>query len=141
MLRVGRYAVHQAFGRRVMAKHGGVRRLGERGSPFVPMTELARAHLLEDPEFAASFIDEARLCSRIRHPNVVPTLDVIRSGNELCLVMEYVEGLSLAYLVRASSEPLSVAVAVAIVMGVLRGLHAAHEALVRSWCAARHRSS
>ncbi|MBK6692188.1 MAG: protein kinase [Myxococcales bacterium] len=128
LLRVGRYAVHQAFGRGGMASVHLGRLEGEAGFARVVAVKRLHAHLLEDPEFAASFIDEARLCSRIRHPNVVPTLDVIRSGNELCLVMEYVEGLSLAYLVRASSEPLSVAVAVAIAMGVLRGLHAAHEA-------------
>ena len=31
----------------------------------------------KDPEFVAMFLDEARLAARIRHPNVVPTLDVV----------------------------------------------------------------
>ncbi len=30
-----------------------------------------------NPEFVAMFLDEARLAARIRHPNVVPTLDVV----------------------------------------------------------------
>src|SRR5262245_13453353 len=43
-----------------------------------------------DPEFVAMFLDEARLASRVRHPNVVATLDVVHSEGEVFLVMEYV---------------------------------------------------
>ncbi len=48
------------------------------------------------------FLDEARLAARIRHPNVVPTLDVESLEDELFLVMEYVHGESLSRLVRAA---------------------------------------
>src|SRR5450631_4293318 len=49
-----------------------------------------------DPEFVAMFLDEARLASRIFHPNVVATLDVVQTDDqELFLVMEYVRGASL----------------------------------------------
>jgi serine/threonine protein kinase len=88
-------------------------------------------HLAEDPQTLAMFLDEARLVARIRHVNVVPTLEVIAEGEELYLVMEYVPGVSLAALLRALHARelgLPVAVAAAIVCGMLRGLHAAHEA-------------
>ena len=49
------------------------------------------------------FLDEARLAARIRHPNVVPTLDVVATDGELFLVMEYVTGESLARLVRTAA--------------------------------------
>ena len=48
------------------------------------------------------FLDEARLCGRIRHPNVVPTLDVVATEGELFLVMEYVAGESLAKLLKTA---------------------------------------
>ena len=48
------------------------------------------------------FLDEARLVARISHPNVVPTLDVVHTGGELFIVMEYVRGESLARLIRAA---------------------------------------
>ena len=84
-----------------------------------------------DPEFVSMFLDEARLAARVRHPNVVPTLDVVASSGELFLVMDYVHGESLARLVRAASakkERLPPRVVLSIVAGALAGLHAAHEA-------------
>jgi hypothetical protein len=88
-------------------------------------------HLARDAEFVSMFLDEARLASRIRHPNVVPTLDVVSHEGELFLVMEYVHGESLASVRQVAEErsvPIPVPVAAAIVSGMLLGLHAAHEA-------------
>src|SRR5579859_5737754 len=85
----------------------------------------------KDPEFVSMFLDEARLAARIRHPNVVPTLDVVATAGELFLVMEYVQGESLARLVRAvraQERTISPNIVAAIMSGVLHGLHAAHEA-------------
>ena len=77
------------------------------------------------------FLDEARLAARIRHPNVVQTLDVVALDGELFLVMDYVQGESLARLLRAAAgkkEPIPSGVVSAILCGALHGLHAAHEA-------------
>src|SRR6185369_10842028 len=74
-----------------------------RGSAgFARAVAIKRLHptFAKDPDFAAMLIDEARVTTRIRHPNVVPTLDVIASGDELFLVMEFVLGDSLAALCR-----------------------------------------
>lgn len=86
----------------------------------------------KDPDFVSMFLDEANLVSRIRHPNVVPTLDVVNSPSSgLLLVMEYVHGDSLSRLARKCRDAL-VAIPIRIVGGimsnVLLGLHAAHEA-------------
>jgi serine/threonine-protein kinase len=90
-----------------------------------------RPELAADPEVVAMLLDEARLASRIRHPNVVPVLDVLQSDGEVLLVLEYVHGASLATLLRrarelqAAPEP---RVVVAVIVAILHGLHAAHEA-------------
>lgn len=84
-----------------------------------------------DPQFVSMFLDEARLASRVRHPNVVPTLDVVTTEGQLFLVMEYVQGVSLASLLDATSsrrERVPPHIVAAIVSGALMGLHAAHEA-------------
>ena len=86
----------------------------------------------KDEGFRAMFLDEASLTSRIRHPNVVPTLDIVVADSKVLLVMEYVDGVSLSTLVRAAraaGKPLQLNVAVAIVVDALHGLHAAHELL------------
>jgi serine/threonine-protein kinase len=87
--------------------------------------------MARDPEFVAMFLDEARLASRVRHPNVVAVLDVLAEDGELCLVMEYVDGESLAQLMkhaRRSLMPVPVPIAVSIISSILQGLHAAHQA-------------
>ena len=77
------------------------------------------------------FVDEARITSLVRHPNVVQTLDVVEESGELLLVMEYVHGVSLQRLLMAArerGEPLPLDVTARIASDVLYGLHAAHEA-------------
>ena len=87
---------------------------------------------LKEPELLKTFLDEARLAGRVRHPNVVPTLDVVDADGELLIVMEYVHAESLAALLAAtaqSQQRIPVPVVSAILAGVLYGLHAAHEAV------------
>jgi serine/threonine-protein kinase len=88
------------------------------------------AQFSKDPEFVAMFLDEAHLAARIRHPNVVPTLDVVSEGTELLLIMEYVQGESVARLLRSDGgrRPIQPGIAATIATEMLLGLHAAHEA-------------
>jgi serine/threonine-protein kinase len=86
-------------------------------------------NLAADRSFREMLLDEARFASRIRHPNVVPVLDVVEEASDLYIVMEYVHGLSLAQmLVALGGRPIPLPIALGIVEGVLLGLHAAHEA-------------
>ena len=84
--------------------------------------------LAEDRESVAMLLDEARLAARLHHPNVAATIDVIIEPHDACIIMEYVHGESLARLLRVEggARP-SPAIVCAIVVGALRGLHAAHE--------------
>jgi serine/threonine protein kinase len=85
----------------------------------------------KDPSFVSMFMDEARLTARLRHPNIVPTLDIVAEDGHLLLVMEYVEGTSLASLLRSARNAnvrLPVPIACAIVHDMLLGLHEAHQA-------------
>ena len=53
------------------------------------------------------FLDEARLAARIRHPNVVPTLDLQDDQEGHYLVMEFVEGESMLGLLRQGHKSAS----------------------------------
>jgi len=82
-----------------------------------------------DPAFVSQFLDEARLAARIRHPNVVQTLDVVTASGELLVVMEYMDGETLADLRRLRDErgiSFPIDIAVGIMDGALHGLDAAH---------------
>jgi len=85
------------------------------------------AHLVDNPDVVSSFVDEARIASRIMHPNVVHVHDVEMIGNQLVIVMEYVEGMSLRELIRKRKAKLPIPVVRRILSDSLRGLHAAHE--------------
>ena len=107
------------------------RLLGPVGFSRTVAIKRLHAQFASDPEFVSMFLDEARLAARIRHPNVVPTLDVVATGGELFLVMEYVPGESIARLSRVLKErqqTLPTRILSAVMAGVLHGLHAAHEA-------------
>src|SRR5579863_8618035 len=85
----------------------------------------------KEPDFVSMFLDEARLAARIRHPNVVPTLDVVATEGELFVVMDYVPGESLSRLAAATfaaGARFPLRAVVSIMAGSLHGLHAAHEA-------------
>jgi serine/threonine-protein kinase len=96
---------------------------------FVAMKRL-HPHLASEKEFVEMFLDEARIAARIHHPNVVPILEVGASQVGYYLVMEYIEGDTLARLLaRAAStgKRLPVSIALRIAIDTLSGLHAAHE--------------
>jgi serine/threonine-protein kinase len=128
---VGRYAIFDEIAAGGMATVHLARLAGPVGFSRVVAVKRLHPHLLDDEDFKAMFLDEARLAARIRHPNVVPTLDVLVHDKELILVMEYVHGESLLALSRAARQkknPIPLSIAVAIMVSVLHGLHAAHEA-------------
>jgi hypothetical protein len=117
--------------------HGGMatihlgRWLGAGGFAKAVAVKALHPNYARDPDFVAMFMDEARVVAGIRHPNVMPTIDLVEEEGELFIVMEYVEGVTLAHLLRRAweiQERVPVAIVLRIVTGVLHGLHAAHEA-------------
>ncbi len=128
---IGRYRIYNKIGSGGMATVHLGRLVGGAGFSRTVAIKRLHAHLAEDPQFRSTLIDEARLAARIRHPNVVPTLDVVAAEGELLVVMEYVCGEALSRLLSAEAErerQVPPAIASAIVSGILHGLHAAHEA-------------
>jgi serine/threonine-protein kinase len=84
--------------------------------------------LARDPAFVSMLLDEARLGSQVRHPMVTEVLDLIVDEPEVCLVMQYVHGVSLRSLLEKHQAPVPANIASAILCDTLQGLHAAHQA-------------
>ncbi|CAN5782787.1 hypothetical protein BH09MYX1_BH09MYX1_19410 [soil metagenome] len=127
-IQVGRYALFDRIAAGGMASVHLARLVGEAG--FSRTVAIKRLHrrLLDAPEFAHMMVDEARMAARIHHPNVASTLDVVAVDRELLVVLEYVHGLSLAYLIKQAKGPVPHEIVASVAAGMLHGLHAAHEA-------------
>ena len=126
---VGRYALYDKIAAGGMATVHFGRLLGPIGFSRTVAIKRMLPQFVSDPGFVSMFVDEARLASRIRHPNVIPTLDVVSQENELFLVLDYVHGETLSQLIKtlhAEQKRIPSAYAAAIVCGMLHGLHAAH---------------
>jgi serine/threonine-protein kinase len=126
---VGRYVIHDRIASGGMASVHIGRLRGPVGFSRTVAIKRMHPHFLTDPEFVSMFLDEARVATRVRHPNVVPTLDVVSTPREIFLVLEYAQGVTLSSLLRSSIEAgkaMPLPVALSIVSSVLHGLEAAH---------------
>jgi len=131
---LGRYVLYDQIASGGMATVHFGRVHGAVGFSRVVAIKRLRENYTSDASFVQMFLDEARLAARLKHPNVITTLDVVADESEVFLVMEYVLGESLdAMMLRPDSSgsyrPVPVSVASAILCNVLEGLHSAHEAL------------
>lgn len=84
----------------------------------------------DDESVRNMFLEEARIAGLIRHPNVVAVLDVGDDDDGPFLVMEYIEGVSVSFLLkklRALRQYLPLQLAMRIIADASRGLYAAHE--------------
>ncbi|QQR90952.1 MAG: protein kinase [Myxococcales bacterium] len=106
------------------------RRRGAAGFSRRVAIKVIHPRLESHQTFVRMFVDEAMLCSRIQHPNVVQVEEFGEWEGTHFLVMEYVPGCSLSELTRAlrrQGRRMSTELACAITMRIADGLHAAHE--------------
>ena len=82
-------------------------------------------HLVDDADYAAKFIREARHTARLAHPNIVSVFDQGHEGDILFLVMEYLPGITLRELLNDYGS-LTVEQALDITTAVLQALVVAH---------------
>ena len=107
---------------------------GDRNRLFDAVVALLRRLAEAQPPLAVilddvHWLDEASLASQVRHPHVVETLDLGEQDRILYLVMEWVDGEPLNVIMHYAAKRGGIpqAIAVAIMLQALRGLHAAHE--------------
>ena len=106
-----------------------------RGTKDVVALKMLRPELAENVEFRKMFFDEARIASRVRHPNVCGTFEMGEQSGVLYLAMEWLDGPSLMRVLRPGDDettdcdriPVRPRIAARIVADACAGLHAAHE--------------
>jgi serine/threonine protein kinase len=103
---------------------------GKRGFEKLFAVKTIRTELVDDPRFEEMFLDEARIASGIQHPNVAQILDLGEQDAVLFIVMEWVDGDSLAKirkLLAKRETRLPVGIVLRVLADACAGLHAAHE--------------
>lgn len=127
--RLGSYEVVGCIAQGGMATVWAARQCGARGFNRLVALKTVLAEL-SFPEFESMFVEEARIASRIHHPNVCEIFELIEDAGLLALSMEWVDGDTLAAVLSScGNEPLGHRIAAHIISEVASGVHAAHEAL------------
>jgi serine/threonine-protein kinase len=129
--RLGPYELLQRIATGGMAEVYLARRAGPHGFQKIVAVKRILPQLARDPDFTAMFVDEARVCARLGHPNIVQVFDFGEHDGELYMAMEYVDGTTGARLIRAAAQQddeLPLDVSLHIALSVLRGLDYAHGA-------------
>lgn len=102
--------------------HLGLRCLGS----FERLVAIKRLLHVDNPDARDMFVDEARIAGMLRHPNVVAVLDVGVDADGPFLVMDYIDGISLATLIRNARDVLPLALVLRCIEQASMGLAAAH---------------
>ncbi|HVA27618.1 MAG TPA: protein kinase, partial [Candidatus Baltobacteraceae bacterium] len=89
--------------------------------------KVLRPQYAADDEFVRRFYQEAESAARLSHPNIVNTYDVGREGDTYYIVMELVDGPSLAEVIAADGK-LPEPVAIDYAAQICNGLAYAHRA-------------
>lgn len=129
--RLGRYELIRELGVGGMARVYLGRVQADGGFERLVAIKVLHDHLVNEHEFVAMFLDEARLAAQIRHPNVVSTSDVQFEEGKRYLVMDYIDGASLSSLLSKlakANQRIPIGITLRITLDMLAGLHAAHDA-------------
>jgi len=128
---VGKYRILFELGRGGMATVYLAVTQGAAGvSKLVVLKALHQEESDSEGDALGMFLDEARLAVQLNHGNLVQTYEIGEQGNRHVIVMEYLEGQSLAHVLRRAEKkgtPLPLPLHLRVIMHVLEGLHYTHE--------------
>lgn len=124
-----RYEIVRSLGTGGTAEVFLARRLGPAGFARPVALKCILAGLDVDESARRAFVYEARLASRLRHPNIAEAYDLGVVGDRYYLVLEYVDGVTVRAAMRAAralGRPLTEAFCCHVAASVADALHHAH---------------
>lgn len=132
--RIGRYRIAFELASGGMATMYLARAEGPGGFEKLAALKRIHPHLAKDPAFVEMFFDEARIASRVAHPNVCSVFEFGQADGAYFIAMDYVHGETLGRVLKRLAgkpallrEPSWPLLAARIVAEAAEGLHAAHE--------------
>ncbi len=122
---------------RTISHYKILRKLGEGGMGEVYLAEDIRLkrqvaikflpeHLTKDKQNVKRFEREAEAAASLNHPNIVTIYDIIDSDNQICIVMEFVDGKSLRDMI--TRNQIGIIDSIDIIKQICEGLAKAHQA-------------
>lgn len=126
---VGRYRLIGELGQGGTSTVSLASATGPAGFNKLVVLKTMKPQFSSEPGFAEMFMSEARLAARLNHPNIVQTNEVFEHDGLPVIVMEYLEGKSLADIsvARTPSAPLQLRHDLFVISEALSGLHYSHE--------------
>jgi eukaryotic-like serine/threonine-protein kinase len=126
---LGRYELLAPLARGGMGQVWVGRIHGARGFNKLVAVKTLLAMPESEERFESMLLEEARLAALIHHPNVVQTLELGEHEGSLYLVMEWVDGEPLGFVMQQAEARggVPLAIGVNLIGQTLLGLHAAHE--------------
>ena len=121
---IGRYHVRYLLGQGGMASVYLAQAVGTSGFERWVALKVIHTQYSRDKRFVSMFLDEARLLSRLYHPNVCTVVDSGEVDGTHFIAMEYLHGETFN---RVAAKEVPLDLATRIVCDAARGLHAAHE--------------
>jgi serine/threonine protein kinase len=126
--RIGRYEILTLLGEGGMARVYLALSRGPVGFNKLVVVKQVRPELAWDQDFVTMFFDEARIASRLNHPNIVSTYEVVEEAGQYLLAMEFLEGQTLGEILsRLGRAQMPLDQHLWIICQVLAGLHYGHE--------------
>ncbi|MGA7124248.1 MAG: protein kinase [Polyangiaceae bacterium] len=126
----GKYRLIAELGQGGMATVYLAVAIGKSGFRKLAVVKLLRPEIAVDTEFVEMFLDEAKLCARLSHPNIVHTYDVGVDEVGHLMAMEYLDGVSfhaaIGKLAR-NGGPMKFPMQARVLLDVVEGLRYAHE--------------
>jgi eukaryotic-like serine/threonine-protein kinase len=125
----GRYRLIQLLGRGGMGEVWKARMIGVAGFQRTVVVKRILPEHTRDKTFVDMFLGEARLSSRLMHPNIVQVYDLGQANGEYFMAMEYVRGTELVEVIGAClrrSQRIPIGLGVIAVRDICRALSYAH---------------
>src|SRR5580692_7078687 len=126
----GKYRLIAELGQGGMATVYLAVAMGNSGFRKLAVVKLLRPEFAVDEEFIQMFLDEARLCARLSHPNIVHTYDVGVDDSGHLIAMEYLDGVSMhaaTSKLGRNGGPFTFPLQAKALLEVIEGLRYAHE--------------
>ncbi len=122
--RLGRFKVERRLGR---GAFGDVYLADDPELNRKVALKVPRRERFSSPEDMDIFVQEARTAAGLTHPGIVTIHDVVREGDSLFIVQEYIAGQDLAQYMKAQNSWLPAEQAVGLLMSIAEALSFAHQ--------------